>query len=47
MFIGKFVSLLATGGVVVLHLPPLNNLLKVNVCVMDAGNLIVRLSGVG
>lgn len=37
MFIGEFVSLLATGGVVVLHLPPLNNLLKVNVRMMDAG----------
>lgn len=37
MFISEFVSLLATGGVVVLHLPPLNNLVKVNVCMMDAG----------
>lgn len=37
VFIGRFVSSLATGGTVVPHPAPLNNLLKVNVCMMDAG----------
>lgn len=47
MFISKFVSLLATGGVVVLHLPPLNNLVKVNVCMMDAGKPDASVGSIG